>query len=469
MDPQNNIKQLQDLITNANDVLIITKETPSLDGLAASLAIYNALIGQKSLSGKQKKVIIAVSGRQGTQYSLLPGSDKIVSELGLRDLVIGVNGYVDNAIEGVNWYVEQGRLNVVFKSNPAVPMQFDLKSLDPFYAGANFDIVFVVDATSPNDLGSAYRQDPGMYAELPVINISNSSENTHFGRVNIVDPNVASVSEIVYQLMQVLRLSVVGDAASLLMVGIEAATDRFQNKGPQTDSIVGDLSNIVTNRIDLESVLQQASNAPLAIQAKSPVVPEPTPAQFPPPQYPPANMNNYPPMQPDAAPYPNQYMPPPGYPPAYQNATYPPQGAYPGYQNPPAPNSYQAQPPVALYNNDVPSIQHDMSQYQTYIPTSEPMSQDHVAPSLEFPTHPNIPVYEEYQPVQESGGYVDNQYDPNQYNPNQYTQPFTPNQVNVAQTVGESKLDNKENPDFFNAPKIFSGNNQSGSGEKGRG
>lgn len=430
MDPQNNIKQLQDLFTQARDILIITKDQPSIDGLASSLALYHLLSGMRDLQGKNKRVVIAAPGRQGTQYSLLPGHDKIVSELGLRDFVIGINGFVEGAIENVNWYADKGRMNVVFKSNPAVPMQFDLKNLDPFYAGANFDVVMVIDAAAPTDLGNAYRQDPGMYTELPVVNISRDPQNTRFGRVNIVDSQVGSVSELVYQLTQILRLPLTSEVAGLFMLGIAAGTGNFQNKGSQTDAVVAKLQQFSPRPFDLASVQAQASLPLLPVHKNPPaptVAPAPVPAAQPTAQVAPAPYQ--PPVQP-TYPVQDQYAPQYQYPAqpepqqAYDQQTYQQYQepvAYPEYQpqeqyqypdqqaesqnyDQYAPSEQPVDEAVAiseeteLYGEpvveeiaaqaqeyEVPSISHDYAHQDTYIPTADFVGDDHVEPAIAMP------------------------------------------------------------------------------------
>jgi len=451
MDPQQQqLKQLQDLFNNANDILIITREQPSIDGLSASLGLYSALSGQRNLQGKEKRVIVATAGRQGTQYSLLPGSDKIVSELGLRDLVIGVNGYVDNSIENVNWYVDKGRLNVVFKSNPVVPMQFDLKNLDPFFAGANFDVVIVVDTATPADLGNAYRQDPGMYSELPVVNISINPQNTRFGRVNIVDSNIPSVSELAFQLTQILRCPLNSDAATLFMAGISEATQNFQNKGQQTDSIVQQLQQHGSRQLDMDALRNQSASAPLpSVQAAPAVIQQ---AGVPPTgaypntygvQAPYQGMPQYGyPQQPGMMPpgYYPQFMPPQGYPVSPQQAQYPYQPQIP--QQYPQQQQY-LQPDQTQNNSDntysniqdyypqveqVPSVQHDVTQQSAYIPTSDIQGYSHVEPSIHTPQNPPAYVYQQQD----------------------YAQPVAPDQI-------DEKNDQVTAPDFKAPPKIFDG------------
>lgn len=460
MDPQQQqLKQLQDLFTNANDILLITREQPSIDGLSALLALYSIFSGQRNLQGKQKRVVAAVSGRQGTQYTLLPGSDKIVSELGLRDLVIGVNGYVDNAIESVNWYVDRGRLNVVFKSNPAVPMQFDLKNLDPFYAGANFDVVVVLDTATPADLGNAYRQDPGMYSELPVVNISTNAQNSRFGRVNIVDSSVPSVSELAFQLVQILRQPLTADAATLFLAGITDATQNFQNRGTQTDAIVQQLQSHGARQLDMEAVRAQGSNAPLPVIQGAPAPNSGVPfggqapqqglpsqmGQYPYPNMPYGAMPQYPGYPPQPG-FPGQ-MPPamPGYYPGYPPQGYPnpmaPQYPYPQYdpnqaQQGQSPEDNQTQNQDENYDQsyyipdaeEVPSIQHDATQHTAYVPTSDVQGFSHVEPSVYMPQNP--PDYG--------------------YQSQDFAQPDAPDKI-------DERKDQQKIPDFKNPPKMFEG------------
>jgi hypothetical protein len=456
MDPQNNLKQLQDLFNQAKDILIIMKPQPSLDALSASLALYHALSSKMDMQGKKKRVVIAASNRGGSQYSQLPGSDKIVSELGLRDLVIGINGYTEGAIESVNWYVDRGRLNVVFKSNPVVPMQFDLKNLDPFYAGANFDVVVVVDANAATDLGNAYRQDPGMYSELPVVNISNNQANTRFGRVNIVDPSVPSLSELAYQLTQILQIVPNPDTATLFSLGVRDATNNLQNKGQQTDAIMNQLNAMGARQLDLDSIRAEGSKPPLPVsQNPQPVqaqgMPGYPPQGMPPGQFPYPNPQQYPPMMPQNPYYPQYPQQPPMYPGApgmlppnqfnqqyqYPPAAYPP--AAPVYQPQPAydPNIGQ-QNMSNEYISEVPSIAHDQMQSDTYIPTSEPTHFEHVEPALDMQNIPDAQYTNAYvNPMQEY-------YAPQNQNPT----PVMPQHI-------EEQKEQKNAPDFTQPPQGF--------------
>lgn len=382
---QNYVADLERLFHASKDVLITTRANPRLDGLCAMLALSRAFglmpLTTLSAPGQTRKTVLAVSGRQGSQYTALPGSEHIVSELGLRDFVIGLPGYVDKAVDSVSWYVDQGRLHVVLKSNPAVPMQFDPKLFDPFYAGANFDVVCVIDADTPADLGGLYRQDPGMFTELPVVNISHSAQNTRFGRVNVVEQNVSSASELVYELLLSLQVNLDAETAALLLCGIEDGSESFQRASARTQEIAQELRNIARPALDLAFVRSQAANQPLATHPQG-VQPLPGQAAAMPQGYP-------------GVPYPQQY-PQPMYP-QYPGQMPPQYGGYP--QQPVSGYGYMPQPPGAAYPNP----------YQGPQPTMQPM------PQASFPSY-HAPVGVPPQGTQQ----------PNQQPQNMYGQPPVP-------------------------------------------
>lgn len=369
---QQYVQELEKLFHASKDVLITTKAAPRVDGICAVLALGKAFESMPLTSltgpGQQRKVVKAISGRQGTQYSMLPASDQIVSELGLRDFVIGLPGYIDKSVDSVSWYVDQGKLHVVLKSNPAVPMQFDPKLFDPFYAGANFDVVCVVDADSPADLGNLYRQDPGMFTELPVVNISNSMSNTRYGKVNVVDTNVSSTSELVYEMLSALHVHVDSDTAALLLCGIDDGTENMtQRATPRTQEIVDQLKSIASQPYDVRAVRGQAQAQPLPIHPQG-VVPA---------------MGNVPGMQPGMPPYAMPGMNPQGMPPggampyAYgapgMNPGQMPQQGAPMYPMPagyPQPNPYGQMPQI---NQPYPGQQPQYNQPQAGMPTQSPM------------------------------------------------------------------------------------------------
>jgi hypothetical protein len=384
------VQELEKLMQASRDILITLSATPKIDHVCAMLALARAImqmpLTSMSAPGQSRKIVRAVAGRQGSQLSLLTDHEKIYSEMGLRDFVIALPGYVDKSVDSVSWYVDQGRLNVVLKANAAVPMQFDPKQFDPFYAGANFDVVCVIGADSPVEMGALYRQDPGMFTELPVVAIGKNSQHSRFGRVNIVDESVSSVSELIYEILGAFNVVIEGDIARLLLCGIEDGSDLLKQASARTQEIVQHLRSVVSSPIDVNAVRAQYTGMPLPIHPAG-VVTQPSPqAQgsgykpYPqPPQQMPMPQMGYPQSQGyngyavnPAVGYPG--VPGVGYVPNNLGQMYPPQAQYgfPG-QLPTVPGQVSYPAPVSQYAQTNPNA---FSAYHAPIGPSQWLNQE---------------------------------------------------------------------------------------------
>jgi hypothetical protein len=368
------VQELEKLLQASRDILITLSATPKIDHVCAMLALSRAImqmpLTSMSAPGQSRKIIRGVSGRQGSQFSLLPDHEMIYSEIGLRDFVIALPSYVDKSVDSVSWYVDQGKLNVVLKANAAVPMQFDPKQFDPFYAGANFDVVCVIGADNPTEMGALYRQDPGMFTELPVVAIGKNSQHSRFGRVNIVDSSVSSVSELIYEVLVAFNVVVEGDIARLLLCGIEDGSELLQQASARTQEIVQHLRGVVSSPIDVNAVRAQYTGMPLPVHPAGVVTQPTSPAQGPgyqpypqPPQQMPMPQMNYPQNQnytgygPNANPAAGYSgFPAGGYTPNNPGQMYPPQAQY-GYpgQLPNVPGQAGYAAPTPQYNQANPN------------------------------------------------------------------------------------------------------------------
>jgi hypothetical protein len=236
------------------------------------------------------------------------------------------------------------------------------------------------------------------------------------------------------------------------------ATNNLQNKGVQTDAFIQQLQAHGARPMDLESIRKQGENsvAPI-VQSPSALTPQHYPAgaaqmNSPYPQYPqpPYNMPQYPQYPPQG--YPQQ----PGYYPPYMPQGYPQQPMMPQYpqypQQPPQYSQEYAQPepqiqqveeqsveesyqPETYSSQEVPSIQHDALQNESYIPTSDIPGYSHVEPSVYIPTIDQDQAY--------SGDFA--QPDAND---------------TLEERKEQSKTPDTKAPDWKNAPKFFEGSKE---------
>lgn len=96
-----------------------------------------------------------------------------------------------------------------------------------------------------------------------IINIDHHRTNTEFGNINIVEPNISSTGEIVYELLEGLGIELTKDMATSLYTALSTDTGSFiySNTTGRTYEIAGklldkgiDLNNIVVNLYQSKSL-----------------------------------------------------------------------------------------------------------------------------------------------------------------------------------------------------------------------
>ncbi len=95
----------------------------------------------------------------------------------------------------------------------------------PEKAGADADLVFVLDCTSPSRLGEVARIIPD---RAFVVNIDHHPDNEEFGRLNHVDPNASAVGEMIFDLIKAAGIPMVPLVATQLYAAILTDTGRFK-------------------------------------------------------------------------------------------------------------------------------------------------------------------------------------------------------------------------------------------------
>ncbi|MDO5717542.1 MAG: bifunctional oligoribonuclease/PAP phosphatase NrnA [Tissierellia bacterium] len=155
------------------------------------------------------KNIIKNAENIGIVGHMSPDGDAIGSALGLYDAVLQLNN---------NSYV--------LKIDEIPEYLNFLPGLDKFteYSGEKYDVLITVDASSSDRIGDA------VYALencRQSIVIDHHISNEKFGDINHVVADASSTSEVVFDLIEELGLSISEDMASCIFVGILTDTNRF--------------------------------------------------------------------------------------------------------------------------------------------------------------------------------------------------------------------------------------------------
>ncbi|MBU1651704.1 bifunctional oligoribonuclease/PAP phosphatase NrnA [bacterium] len=92
-------------------------------------------------------------------------------------------------------------------------------------APENFDAVLAVDAATLERIGDTAKLiQPGQ----PIINIDHHADNPEYGHLNIIFPEAASTTEILFQIAVTLNLPIDKDLATLLYTGLVTDTGGFR-------------------------------------------------------------------------------------------------------------------------------------------------------------------------------------------------------------------------------------------------
>lgn len=225
--------QLSDLnskLIPAKKIWILLPAQTTVDKVAAALSLM------LSLEKNGKEVTVVTEDTLKVSHTNLFGVGNIKNALPQSsgdNFVLTLNGVVDQnglipSLEKLDWYPENGNLNLVFHVVPG--QKFAPTNISSGNQSSNIDLIFILGAFSLTDLGSIYSQNSDQIHKFPIVDIDNSSNNTSFGQYNVVDPNASSLSEMILNIFPSLSLNLDADIASNLMAGIYEGTANLTQK-----------------------------------------------------------------------------------------------------------------------------------------------------------------------------------------------------------------------------------------------
>lgn len=89
----------------------------------------------------------------------------------------------------------------------------------------DFDVLCLVDCADRRRLGAFYTDDPGrLNGTIPIVNIDHHVTNDKYGTINIVQPNAASASEVVTDILAIWGSELTSDIAQCLLAGLYGDT-----------------------------------------------------------------------------------------------------------------------------------------------------------------------------------------------------------------------------------------------------
>jgi nanoRNase/pAp phosphatase (c-di-AMP/oligoRNAs hydrolase) len=134
------------------------------------------------------------------------------------------------------------------------------ENLHEFGLEYKHDLIITLNTPDLETLDYLYHENPDLFYKTPIINIDHSTQNEHYGQLNIINIKASSVSEILYDLIENLDSKFLDDiTATYLLTGMIEKTKSFKTPSvtPQSLNIASALVAAGANRENIIKNLYQ--------------------------------------------------------------------------------------------------------------------------------------------------------------------------------------------------------------------
>jgi nanoRNase/pAp phosphatase (c-di-AMP/oligoRNAs hydrolase) len=213
------LQKFKDLLKDVKSALVILPTEPTLDIVASGLSLSLAL-KKKGISS-----VVSSPNPMTVEFNRLIGVEQIREDLGDKNLVISFGDYPAEDVERVAYNIENGQftLTVVPKADKVAPKEDQILVN---YSGIGADLVIVVGANYPTDLGK-FAEIKEILEQPNLALLSNSPLSGWPRAIELIDPSVPSISEVVMDIVEQSELPLDEDVSTNLFLGLEDGTKNF--------------------------------------------------------------------------------------------------------------------------------------------------------------------------------------------------------------------------------------------------
>ncbi len=211
-------QQTSEALRQAETVLILTGQHPSVDQVASATALGSIL----RKFGKKATTVISDEIPATARFLPLTG---VSSQLeGLRDFIVSLD-MRQSQVDQVKYSISNQKLNIQVTPYTG---GFTQKDVSYSHGDYHFDLVVVLGVASYSRIDRVYAHNAELLRTIPLINIDYHRSNEQFGAINLIEPTAASLGEILIALSESLQSGMIdADIATTMLAGIMSATDRF--------------------------------------------------------------------------------------------------------------------------------------------------------------------------------------------------------------------------------------------------
>lgn len=227
--------QIRELLTQSRKVLLVTLAA-NADQVASTLALLSII----ESSGRE--VIIASPNKIADRLGTLPGADRFNKGLTPTSFIISLD-YKPGSIAKVSYGPDGSKFNLIV--TPSNGTLFTPENVNYSYSSAGYDLIITVGVSNLDQLSGLYESERRSFGQLPLINIDNSTANTQFGKVNAINTNSLTASEVVTQVVTSTKLALTQVSGQLLMTGLREGTNDFTRATPTVFETAAEISRLL--------------------------------------------------------------------------------------------------------------------------------------------------------------------------------------------------------------------------------
>lgn len=217
------VDKVFDKIEEAESVLVALSSDPSVDEIAAAMALSMVL----DSIGKHATAIY--SGKTPNVLEFLNPSERFETNTdSLQDFIIALN---KDKADHLRYKIDGDFVKVY-----VTPYKTTISGDDLEFSRGDFNVDLVISLNVPaaTELDAALREHGRIMHDATSINITNGAAGK-FGDLEWVDPQASSISEMVAKLAFELSDKMDEATATALLTGLVSATDRFSNPATTPD------------------------------------------------------------------------------------------------------------------------------------------------------------------------------------------------------------------------------------------
>ena len=251
-----NVSQVLKTLKEANCVLVTVKNSPTVDELAAAIALT------LMLNHLNKHAVTVFSGRVPSMLEFLQPEMAIDSTTdSLRDFIIALD---KSKADKLRYKVEDNVVRIFITPYKSSITEKDLE----FSQGEfNVDAVVALGVVTKEDFDQAVTTHGRILHDATVVALTNQNTISQIGAINWQEQLATSISEMVAMLTDGLGPEVLdAQVATALMTGIIAETDRFRNAitTPEVMSISAKLMSAGANQQLIAEKLEEPDMSTIA-------------------------------------------------------------------------------------------------------------------------------------------------------------------------------------------------------------